>query len=249
MSIDSTAELVNVNSSGQLHFIVSGFLARYPQRTRDVYRGHLKQWITYLADHHVDPLAVKRAHIEAWARHLTEERHLKPATVAAKLNAVCGLYKYAAIDGHIPLNPGAHVRRPKIQFMSKTQGLSRPQLADLLAAAEKDGPMTFALLCLLALSGLRISETLAANVEDLGHERGFRTIHLPNRKGGKISTLSLSVQAAWAIDQIVGLRTSGPILLGLIRKNSSPISRKNSPMIPSTTAHEGVRRSTCSRSG
>lgn len=67
MSIDSTAELVNVNSSASLHFIISGFLARYPQRTRDVYRGHLKQWIHYLVAHGVDPLTVKRAHIEAWA--------------------------------------------------------------------------------------------------------------------------------------------------------------------------------------
>ncbi|MDQ4096796.1 MAG: hypothetical protein M3144_02855 [Actinomycetota bacterium] len=42
-----------------------------------------------------------------------------------------------------------------------------------------------ALISLLALNGLRIPEALGAKVEDLGIERGHRTL-LVRRKGGKM---------------------------------------------------------------
>lgn len=201
-------------STSSLQFIVGGFLARYPVPTRKIYRSHLKQWFDYCGLHGVDPLAAQRAHIEAWARHLHEERGLKKSTVAAKLNCICGLYRFAALDGFIQVDPGAHVRRPKIEFISSTNGLSRSQLADVLKHAEAEGPMTYALMCLLAYNGLRIGECLAIDIEDLGHQRGYRTLHLPNRKGGKVSTLSLAVATAWAIEQILQGRQEGPLLLG-----------------------------------
>jgi hypothetical protein len=155
---------------------------------------------------------VRRA--EPWARHLGEERCLAKASVAAKLNAVCGMYKFAAMDGYISVNPAAHVRRPKIEFVSTSNGLSRPQLADMLKAAEAESPMTYSLICLLALNGLRIGECLASNVEELGFERGYRTLHLPHRKGGKVGTLALAVRTAWALERSMDGRTSGPLLLG-----------------------------------
>jgi transaldolase len=46
------------------------------------------------------------------------------------------------------------------------------------------------------------------------HERGYRTLHLPNRKGGKVSTLSLAVRTSWALEQILDGRQEGPLLLG-----------------------------------
>lgn len=198
----------------QLSFIVGGFLARYPMPTRRIYLSHLKQWFAYCEDHGVDPIHAQRAHIEAWGRHLQEERGLKKSTTAAKLNCICGMYRFAALDGYLATDPGVHVRRPKVEFVSSTNGLTRSQLADVLKAAEAEGPMTYALMCLLTFNGLRIGECLAINLDDLGHQRGYRTLHLPNRKGGKVSTLSLAVRTAWALEQIIGDRQEGPLLLG-----------------------------------
>jgi integrase len=124
------------------------------------------------------------------------------------------MYKFAAMDGYLTVNPAAHVRRPKIEFVSTSNGLSRPQLADMLKAAEAESPMTYSLICLLALNGLRIGECLASNVEELGFERGYRTLHLPHRKGGKVGTLALAVRTAWALERSMDGRTSGPLLLG-----------------------------------
>lgn len=194
--------------------IAAGFLARYPANTRDIYRIHLRQWFTWCQELGVDVLAAERMHIEAFARHLAEDLDRKPQTVAGKLNAICGLYKFAYLDGHIPRDPGAHVRRPKIHFQSSTNGLTRPEFADILRAAEAEGPVTHALVCLLGLNGLRIGECLASNIEHLANQRGYRTLHLPYRKGGKVSTLSLAVRTSWAVDQVIDGRTEGPILLG-----------------------------------
>lgn len=211
---DRTLFPERVNGLGALPLIITGYLLRYPANTRNIYRVHLKQWVAWCTDHGVDPLTVKRAHIEAWSRHLSEERNLKVSTVASKLNCICGLYRFACLDGHIPLDPAAHVRRPKVQFVSTTNGLTRTEFADVLRLAELDGIQTHAMICLLGLNGLRIGECLAADIEHLGFERGYRTLFLPHRKGGKVGTLSLAIPTAYAIDKATAGRTTGPILLG-----------------------------------
>lgn len=195
-------------------FIIGGFLARYPKNTRQGYGISLRQWADWCLLHDVDLMRAQRAHIEAWARHLDEERGHAKATVAARLNAVCGMYRYANMDGYITIDPGAHVRRPKIEPISTTNGLARPQLADLLHAAEAESKTTYALICLLALNGLRIGECLAADIEHLGYARGHRTLFLPERKGGKVGLLSMAVRTTWAVEQSLAGRQSGPLLLG-----------------------------------
>ncbi|MGH8901184.1 MAG: hypothetical protein ACRDYA_05765 [Egibacteraceae bacterium] len=46
--------------------------------------------------------------------------------------------------------------------------LDRNELTDLLAAAEDDGGYRYALVCLLASNGLRVSEACGADIADLG---------------------------------------------------------------------------------
>jgi integrase/recombinase XerD len=211
---DRTPLPVDVTASGTLRMIVMAFLLRYPPNTRKIYRAHLSQWLAWCQQHQLDPLHIQRGHIEAWGRWLAETRNLKTSTVAAKLNCICGMYRFAHLDGHLSSDPGAHVRRPRVEFVSTTNGLTRSQLADLLRLAELDGPTTYAMVCLLALNGLRIGECLATDVEHLGFDRGYRTLHLPHRKGGKVGTLSVSIRTAYALDRALGDRQTGPILLG-----------------------------------
>ena len=71
-----------------------------------------------------------------------------------------------------------------------------------------------ALITLLALNGLRISEALNANIEDLSTERGQRTLAIV-RKGGKHVTLPIAPCTGRALDLYIGERTMGPIFLGV----------------------------------
>jgi len=65
---------------------------------------------------------------------------------------------------------------------------------------------------LLAMNGLRISEALNADVEDLDTERGHRTLRIV-RKGGKHVTVPLAPRTSRALDLYLGERTGGPIFL------------------------------------
>ncbi len=69
-----------------------------------------------------------------------------------------------------------------------------------------------ALISLLALNGLRVSEATGADIEHLGLERGHRTLTI-TRKGGKVVTIPLAPRMARAIDLAIGERTEGPVFL------------------------------------
>src|SRR6476660_2256677 len=78
--------------------------------------------------------------------------------------------------------------------------------AGLCTAAEH------ALISLLAINGLRISEALGADIDDLGLERGHRTLTVL-RKSGKLVTIPLAPRTARAIDLAIGERPDSPIFL------------------------------------
>jgi integrase/recombinase XerD len=61
----------------------------------------------------------------------------------------------------------------------------------MLVAAGLAGGRDHALISLLALNGLRVSEAIGADIEDLGVERGHRTLTIV-RKGGKVVTVPAS---------------------------------------------------------
>ena len=73
-------------------------------------------------------------------------------------------------------------------------------------------PAEHALVSLLALNGLRVSEATGANIEALGVERGHRTLVI-NRTGGKVVTIPLAPRTARAIDLGIGERSKGPVFL------------------------------------
>ncbi len=154
-------------------------------------------------------LDAHRAHVDLWIRQ-QEAGGAAPATIARRVTAVSGFYAYAMDEDLIARNPAARVRRPKISDESPRFGLDREECGRFLAAAEQAGPRAYALACLLALNGLRISETLALDIADLGSERGHRTIRL-HRKGGKVALAPLAPRTAAAVEQLLDGREAGPI--------------------------------------
>lgn len=78
----------------------------------------------------------------------------------------------------------------------------------MLVAAGLAGARDHALVSLLALNGLRVSEAIGADIELLGLERGHRTL-LVHRKGRKTVLIALAARTARAVDLAVGERCSG----------------------------------------
>jgi integrase len=99
-----------------------------------------------------------------------------------------------------------------LDYESHATGLDRNELGALLVAAGLGTAGEHALISLLALNGLRVSEATGADIEALGVERGHRTL-VVTRKGGKVVTIPLAPRTARAIDLAIGERSEGPVFL------------------------------------
>ena len=175
----------------------------------------------------LEVLCATRPHIELF-RSALEARGLAAATIDRRLSTVCGFYRFAHIGGRIGSNPALYVRRPTVH-RPEGRGLDRSELGRFLFAAEHFDHVHGALAVLLGLNGLRVSEACGANVEDLGFDRGHRTLRIRG-KGAKPALIPLVPRTARVIDLAVGEQTEGPILR---RASGERLDRR--------TAHRWVR--------
>ncbi len=190
---------------------LAGFLAGYSGLTRQAYELDLRQYASWCQQHRLLLFAALRADIECFARDL-EARGRARATITRRLSTVAGFYKYAVEEELLDHSPAAHVRRPRLDYESHATGLDRNELGALLVAAGLGQPVEHALISLLALNGLRVSEATGADIQALGVERGHRTLVI-TRKGGRVVTIPLAPRTARAIDLAISERTDGPIFL------------------------------------
>jgi integrase len=145
-------------------------------------------------------------------RAMEQEGRMR-STVAPRLSTLCSFYRYCHLEGLLERNPAANVPRPKIDPESRTLGLDRNELGALLVQAGLGWPRDHALISLLAMNGLRISEALGANIDDLDVDRGHRTLRVVHKSGRQVS-IPLAPRTVRALDLYIGERAAGPIFLG-----------------------------------
>jgi hypothetical protein len=213
---------------------LAGFLAGYRGLTREAYALDLRQFTTWCRTRSLPLFAVRRSDIESFAREL-EVRGRARATVTRRLCTIAGFYRYAVEEELLGHSPAAHVRRPRLDYESHAVALDRNELGALLVAAGLGTPVEHALISLLALNGLRVSEATGADIEQLGLERGHRTLTI-TRKGGKVVTIPLAPRTARAIDLAIGERTGGrcswPWTVGVWTGTAPGGSSARSPAAP-----------------
>jgi integrase/recombinase XerD len=190
---------------------LAGFLTGYSGLTRDAYALDLRQFAGWCHQHKLHLFETRPVDIECFGRDLEACRRAR-ATVTRRLCTIAGFYKYAVEEELLSHSPAAHVRRPRLDYESHATGLDRNELGALLVAAGLGPAAEHALISLLALNGLRVSEATGADIEALGLERGHRTLTI-TRKGGKIVTIPLAPRTARAIDLAIGERCEGPLFL------------------------------------
>ena len=150
-------------------------LAGYRGLTREAYTLDLRQFTTWCRARSLPLFAVRRADIESFARDL-EARGRARSTVTRRLCTIGGFYRYAVEEELLDHSPVAHVRRPRVDYESHAVALDRNELGALLVTAGLGTAGEHALISLLALNGLRVSEATSADIEHLGLERGHRTL-------------------------------------------------------------------------
>jgi integrase/recombinase XerD len=173
-----------------LRLAAAAYLARFKDQSRVHTESDLRAYLHWCTERSLDPLAATRPHIELYVRWMQEQRRYAASTVSRRVAVVAGFYRTCVIDGVLEHSPAEYVRRPNVSPQSPTLGLSHLQFEAMLPAArDSHNPCDFALVCLLGLLGLRISEATSLDITDLGEEHGHRVLRVVG-KGHKIGPAS-----------------------------------------------------------
>ena len=196
--------------------VAAAFLRRYHGRssTQEAYAGDLADWFVWLDHAGIDPFQATLATVESYSREpLASGRPPAPATVARRLACLSHYYRRALYGGHVPHNPVEQAHRPKVPEPAATLGLSKQRAQELIRAARAAGRRDALLVLLMLELGLRVSEAVGADIEDLG-EQGRHQVLAVKGKGQltKATLVPLNSAVIAALAAAVGGRTSGPLL-------------------------------------
>jgi integrase/recombinase XerC len=145
--------------------------------------------------------------LREWLGHLYD-RNQKPATIRRKLASLRSLFKFLSRENRIPRNPARLLRLPKMPKAlpevpntevtnALVDGSSRADLARPFPARDR------LLLEFLYGSGLRISEAVGLNLEDLDSDERWLRVR---GKGKKERQVPYGLKSAAALDAYLDLR-------------------------------------------
>lgn len=168
-------------------------------------------WLDHLQRLDVPLLGAREVHVNAWRDLLTE--HYAPSTVARRLTTVSSLYGYLVRREVLQKNPAHYAPRPKTnRNRVATYSPTPDELPAILEAAERRDVRAEALVTLLMYTGLRVSEAVGADVEDLRTVRSRTTI-VVTRKGGAVDEVPVPSPAVEALRRYLAGRETGPLFL------------------------------------
>lgn len=189
-------------------FTISLRAARRSEKTVKVYRLGVTQYMTYCQTHNL-PVALDRAQVQAWMAHL-HANGSAPATVAARLAGVRQLSKWLTEEGMLDADPLLRLNAPK-QDSPITPVLTSDELKAMLKACQGTAfrdRRDEAIVRLMSETGMRVSEALGLDTDDVDMPRGLAYIR--RGKGGKGRIVPFGPQTAKALDRYIRLRRTHP---------------------------------------
>jgi integrase len=192
---------------------------RFADGTREQYAAIYHSWSRWCAATGIAPFEAKRSDVEAYTLALetvgnpaaAHPRPLARRSVARHMAGLSSYYSRAVDDEVTERNPVPTHGRPKVSRQSRQPHLTRSENQALLNVADRDGERSAALVALLLLACLRISEALAVQIEDLTRENGYDLIWV-RRKGDKGERVVLAPEATARVRAAIGDRREGFIL-------------------------------------
>ena len=135
------------------------------------YRRDLTAFFEWVDGKGFDVFDLRPWQMSEWAAEMKAADVLKASTRAGRINAVSSFYRFCQAQARdvVPQNPAEHTPRPEVSRRSRTRKLTADELTRLRAKARKR-PQAYALVQLLAGSGIRISEALESDTHHLKRE-------------------------------------------------------------------------------
>ena len=168
------------------------------KNTVSAYMRDLEQYSLFLDKYHQikKPSQIHKKHIEGYLKSL--DKRVSSKTVARKLTAIKSFHHFLALEKEVDIDITKDFSTPK---SSKTlpKVLSVDQVVSLLEQVDKDSDLGLrnkALLELIYGSGLRVSELLDIQIEDIHLNQSYVIVH---GKGSKERMVPISDMANIAL--------------------------------------------------
>ena len=168
------------------------------KNTIDAYMRDLYQYALFLDKyHHIDkPERIEKKHIEAYLKSLKKKNSAK--TIARKLTAIKSFHHFLHMDHIVNQDIAKLFSTPKVG-KSLPKVLTVDEVVSILEVVDKKSPLGLrnkALLELIYGSGLRVSELLDIQIDDIHLTQGYVIVH---GKGNKERMVPLSDMALIAL--------------------------------------------------
>ncbi len=180
----------------------------FSENTLSAYQNDLSQLVTFIEEE-----AAKSGKMPSWTDFTRQmmlayqlnlkERNYAATTLARKIAAAKSFFKFMVSEGKITENPTRNVASPNVgRILPKPITLKQVRL--LLDQPAKsttpEGKRDRAMLELLYASGMRVSELISLNVDDIDIEGGFVRCF---GKGSKERMIPIYRQAALIVDEYI----------------------------------------------
>ncbi|WP_288545105.1 site-specific tyrosine recombinase/integron integrase [uncultured Clostridium sp.] len=168
------------------------------ENTVQSYRRDLMQMITYLEEKEIREAAkVTKTSLHGYILHM-EEQGKAATTISRMMAAMKAFFNYECMQARIRRNPAESLHAPKVEKKAPVV-LSVDQVSALLAQPSGQTPKEIrdkAMLALLYATGIRVSELIGIQMEDINMNIGF----LVCRDGERERTIPFGRSAKAALE-------------------------------------------------
>ena len=169
------------------------------ENTVQSYRRDLMQMITYLEEKEIREAAkVTKTSLHGYILHM-EEQGKAATTISRMMAAIKAFFNYECMQARIRRNPAESLHAPKVEKKAPVI-LSVDQVSALLAQPSGQTPKEIrdkAMLALLYATGIRVSELIGIQMEDINMNLGF----LVCRDGERERTIPFGRSAKAALEE------------------------------------------------
>ena len=169
------------------------------ENTVQSYRRDLMQMITYLEEKEIREAAkVTKTSLHGYILHM-EEQGKAATTISRMMAAIKAFFNYECMQARIRRNPAESLHAPKVEKKAPVV-LSVDQVSALLAQPSGQTPKEIrdkAMLALLYATGIRVSELIGIQMEDINMNIGF----LVCRDGERERTIPFGRSAKAALEE------------------------------------------------
>lgn len=217
-ALTQTANLPTSIDLGALYSDYLRTLGRKSSRTIDTYRKAIRQFFAFCSVHGIGfPTA---SDIEDYLNGLKAQGKTA-STISVYLTAVRTFFKWGSRRGILP-DVTEGIETPETDRDTHTKGyLQDSEETELLTLAQ-NSPRDFALLFLMLTTGLRTTEIVNANVEDLREVNGEARLYILGKgRTAKTDYVKVGTEALSLLKGILGNRLSGPLFLSESNRNTT----------------------------